>query len=99
MRTVGLMAFGDAGGIEGAFGVDAAGAVLLSGPAPLGHPDSALGGQRLRRWGTWQFTSGKHGAGNSRRLLGRVTYLRPLGEVHTMMPSGRCCRATRAKRS
>jgi hypothetical protein len=39
-----LVAFGDAGGIEGAFGVDAVGAVLFSGAPACGHHDAAIAG-------------------------------------------------------
>jgi hypothetical protein len=42
----GLVAFGDVGGVEGAFGVDAAGAVLRASPAAGGHHDAALSGRR-----------------------------------------------------
>ena len=40
-----LVAFGGAAGIEGAFGLDAAGAVLFSGPAAGGHHVAAPAGR------------------------------------------------------
>ncbi len=54
----GLIAFGVALGVEGAFGVNAVGTVLLSGPAALRDHHTALGGQQLCPWSTGQFTSG-----------------------------------------
>jgi hypothetical protein len=37
-----LAAFGDVGGVEGAFGVDAVGAVLLADATAGGHHDAAV---------------------------------------------------------
>src|SRR6516162_4296429 len=37
---------------------------------------------------------GRHSAGTSSRLPGRVTYLCPVGEVHTTVPSKTCPPAT-----
>jgi hypothetical protein len=44
-----LVAFGDVGGVEGAFGVDACGAVLLAGAPPLGHHHAAVTGWPVSR--------------------------------------------------
>jgi hypothetical protein len=46
-----LVAFGDAVGVEGAFGVDAVGAVLLSGAAAGGHHDTAIVRWSVCHWG------------------------------------------------
>jgi len=43
-------AFGDAGGVECAFGVDAVGAVLFSGSAALGHHHAAMAGWSVCVW-------------------------------------------------
>jgi len=47
-----LVAFGDVGGVEGAFGVDAFGAVLFSGAAACGHHHAAITGWPVSGWGS-----------------------------------------------
>jgi hypothetical protein len=51
-----LVAFGDAFGVEGAFGVDAVDAVLFSRSTTDGHHDVTLPRNRLCRRGFGQFT-------------------------------------------
>jgi hypothetical protein len=46
-----LVAFGDGACVEGAFGVDAVGAVLFSGAAACGHHDAAITRRLVWRWG------------------------------------------------
>jgi hypothetical protein len=50
------VAFGDVVGVEGAFGVDAVGAVLCAGATAGGHHHAAIAGRSIRRWGSGQFT-------------------------------------------
>jgi hypothetical protein len=47
-----LVAFGDVGGVECAFGVNAVGAVLLAGAAAGGHHQPAVAGASRCRWGS-----------------------------------------------
>ena len=53
-----LVAFGDMGGVEGAFGVDAVGAVLFSGAAAGGHHHSAIPAWPECGWGSGYFAGG-----------------------------------------
>src|SRR6516225_4888964 len=56
-------------------------------------PRSPLGGGDVVG-GVANSPVGRHSAGSSSRLPGRVTYLCPVGEVHTTVPSKTCPPAT-----
>jgi hypothetical protein len=52
--------FGDAVGVEGAFGVDVAGAVLFPGSATGGHHQAAIAGREsIYLWGSGYFAGGQ----------------------------------------
>jgi hypothetical protein len=65
-----LVAFGDVGGVEGAFGVDAVSTVLLTGSAAPGHHDPAIAGRSINRWGSGQFTGRQAQAGKQQSTTG-----------------------------
>jgi hypothetical protein len=48
------------------------------------------GGRRYAAGTVGNSPVGRHRAGNSRRVPGRVTYLCPVGEVQVTVPSGSC---------
>src|ERR1035441_4357844 len=61
-----FVAFGDVGGVEGAFGVDAVGAVVCAGSATSGHHDRAITGWSINYGGMGYFAGGQTQTGKQR---------------------------------